>query len=69
MSEQLLACKEKLRQLKEDQEKLGEDMRQSIRFSHMETLTQEMADIFIKRIYVYKDKRVEIEWNFKENGI
>lgn len=69
LSEQVLACKEKLCQMKEDQEKLGEDMRQAIRFSHMETLTQEMADIFIKRIYVYKDKRVEIEWNFKENGI
>lgn len=55
--------------MKEHQEKLGEDMRQVIRFSHMETFTQEMADIFIKRIYVYKDKRVEIEWNFKENGI
>lgn len=55
--------------MKADQEKLGEDMRQAIRFSHMETLTQEMADIFIKKIYVYKDKRVEMEWNFKENAI
>ncbi len=69
LSKQARIYEEKLCQLKADQEKLGEDMRQAIRFSHMETLTQEMADIFIKKIYVYKDKRVEMEWNFKENVI
>ncbi len=52
LSEQIRACQEKLGHLKEDQEKLGEDMRQIIRCSHMETLTQELADIFIK-IYMY----------------
>lgn len=55
LSEQIRACQEKLGHLKEDQERLGEDMRQIIRCSHMETLTQELADIFIKKIYVYKD--------------
>lgn len=69
LSEQIWACQEKLGHLKEEQERLGEDMRQIIRCSHMETLTQELADIFIKKIYVYKDKRVEIEWNFEESSI
>ena len=40
------------------------DMKQIIRYSHIEKLTQEVADVFIKRVYVYKGKRVEIEWNF-----
>ncbi len=30
----------------------------------MEELTQEVVDIFIKKVYAYKNKRVEIEWNF-----
>ena len=29
-------------------------------------ISQEIADIFIKRINVYKDKRVEIQWTFSE---
>lgn len=41
-----------------------EDMKQIIRFSHLKELTQEAVDIFIKRITLYRDKRVEIEWNF-----
>lgn len=41
-----------------------EDMKQIIRFSHLKELTQEVVDIFIKRITLYRDKRVEIEWNF-----
>ena len=53
----------------EEQEKLQADMRQVIRFSHIESITQEQVDTFIRKIYVYKDKRVEIEWNFKKNGI
>ncbi len=44
-------------------------MRQVIRFSHIESITQEQVDTFIRKIYVYKDKRVEIEWNLKKNGI
>ena len=46
--------------------KLEEDMKQVIRFSHMEKLTQRLVDAFVKKIYVYKDKRVKIEWNFRE---
>lgn len=40
-----------------------------MRFSHMESLTRELVDTFIQKIYVYKDKLVEIVWNFKENGV
>ncbi|MCH5343697.1 MAG: recombinase family protein [Acetatifactor sp.] len=43
-----------------------EDMKQIIRFSHLEELTQEAVDIFIKRVTLYRDKRVEIEWSFSE---
>ena len=43
-------------------------MKQVIRYSHLEILTQEVVDIFIKKIYVYKDKRVEIVWNFRDDG-
>lgn len=49
LSEQIRACQEKLGHLKEEQERMGEDMRQIIRCSHMRTLTQGLADIFIKR--------------------
>lgn len=59
---------EEIEGINEELRKTDEDMRQIIKFSHMERLTQEAVDAFIKRIYVYKDKRVEIEWNFRENG-
>ena len=39
-------------------------MRQIIRYSHIEKLTEEVADVFIKRIYVYTGRKVEIEWDF-----
>lgn len=57
---------EELLKLEAEKEGLEEDMRQVIRYSHMEKLTQELVDVFIKKIYVYRDKRVEIEWNFSE---
>jgi len=41
-------------------------MKQIIRYSHIEELTQDLVDTFIERIYVYKDKRVEIKWKFSE---
>lgn len=69
LSEKIRACEKESSRLSEEQEKLQADMRQVIRFSHMESLTQELVDTFIRKIYVYKDKRVEIEWNFKENGV
>lgn len=57
-----------LEQLQEEYCRTEEDMKQVIRYSHLEALTQEVVDIFVKKIYVYKDKRVEIVWNFRENG-
>ena len=59
---------EDLEQVRDEYSQTEEDMKQVIRFSHLEILTQEVVDIFIKKIYVYRDKRVEIEWNFNENG-
>lgn len=44
-----------------------QEMKQIIRYSNLGELTQEVVDVFIKKIYVYKDKKVEIEWNFVEN--
>lgn len=57
---------EELLRLEEECERLEADMKQVIRYSHMEELTQELVDTFVKKIYVYKDKKVEIEWNFRE---
>ena len=56
-----------LEQLQEEYRRTEEDMKQVIRYSHLEVLTQEVVDIFIKKIYVYKDKRVEIVWNFRDD--
>ena len=55
---------EKLTRLEDEYQKAEEDMKQIIRYSHIEKLTQEVIDTFIRRVYAYKDKRVEIEWNF-----
>ncbi len=57
---------EELRSIEEDYQKIEENMKQIIRYSHMEELTEELLDTFVKQIYVYKDKRVEIEWNFAD---
>ena len=57
---------EEILKLEEECERLEADMKQVIRYSHMEKLTQELVDTFVKKVYVYKDKRVEIEWNFRE---
>lgn len=43
-----------------------QDMKQIIRYSHLEELTQEVVDVFIKKVTAYRGKRVEIEWNFSE---
>lgn len=50
--------------LEDEYQKAKEDMKQILRYSHLEKLTNEVVETFIKKIYVYKDKRVEIEWNF-----
>ena len=44
------------------------DMKQIIWYSHIEELTQEVVDTFIRKVYAYKDKRIEIEWNFSMDG-
>ena len=54
----------KLETLESEYRKAEEDMKQIIRYSHIEELTQEVVDTFIKKVYAYKDKRIEIEWNF-----
>lgn len=65
LSEQEKEKQIELDALCEEHDKIGEDMKQMIRFSHFETLTQEMVDVFVKKIRVYKGKKVEIEWNFR----
>ena len=57
---------EEILKLEEECERLEADMKQVIRYSHMEKLTQKLVDTFVKKIYVYKDKMVKIEWNFRE---
>ena len=54
----------KLSGLESEYQKAEADMKQIIRYSHIEELTQEVVDAFIRRVYAYKDKRIEIEWNF-----
>lgn len=66
LSEQLHEWQGELSVLEEELERVDADMKQIIRYSHMEKLTQELVDAFIERIYVYKDKRVEIKWKFRE---
>lgn len=68
LSEKEEQCGKDLEQVREEYSRTEEDMKQVIRYSHLEVLTQEVVDTFIKKIYVYKDKRVELEWNFSENG-
>lgn len=57
-------AEEAVGRIKEEYAQPKMDMKEIIRFSKMEKLTQEMVDIFIKRVTVYRDKRVEIEWNY-----
>ncbi len=54
----------KLSGLESEYQKAEADMKQIIRYSHIEELTQEVVDTFIRRVYAYKEKRIEIEWNF-----
>ena len=68
MSAEADAQGNELEQLREEYRRAEEDKKQVIRYSHLEMLTQEVVDVFIKKIHVYKDKRVEIMWNFRENG-
>ncbi len=66
LDQQVHDREEELLRLEAEKERLEEDMKLVIRYSHMEELTQELVGAFVKKIYVCKDKRVEIEWNFRE---
>lgn len=55
--------------VQEEYRKTEEDMKQIIWYSHLETLTQEVVDTFVKKIYIYKDKKVEIEWSFSDGRV
>lgn len=50
--------------LESEYQKAEEDMKQIVRYSHIEILTRDIVDTFIRKVYAYTDKRVEIEWNF-----
>lgn len=50
--------------LAEEYHRPKQDMKEIIRFLQMERLTQEAVDVFIKKVTIYRDKRVEIEWNY-----
>lgn len=50
--------------LTEEYHRPKQNMREIIRFSRMERLTQEVVDAFIKKVTIYRDRRVEIEWNY-----
>ena len=69
-----LSCK--MKEIGEEYDRIEEeyqspkmDMKQIIRFMGMKQLTQEVVDVFIERVTVYREKRVEIEWKFGEIGI
>lgn len=67
LSEKELEAAAELSGVEDEYHRAEDDMKQIIRYSHLEELTQEAVDAFIKKIYVYKDKRVEIEWNFRSD--
>ena len=54
----------KYNQIEEEYRQQKQDMKQIIRFAHLEKLTQEAVDVFIRKVTVYHGKRVEIEWNY-----
>lgn len=57
---------QKTTQIKKEQLKLNSSAEQIVYYTGIEKMTQEIADIFIKKIYVYKDKSIEIEWSYSE---
>lgn len=60
----------KLAVLESEAREVEADMEQLIRYAHIEELTQEVVHAFIRKVSVYKDKRIEIEWNFNmESGM
>ncbi|MCM1194105.1 MAG: recombinase family protein [Acetatifactor muris] len=57
-------AEQELARLTEEYHRPKQDMKDIIRFAEMKELTQEMVDVFIKKVTVYKGRRVEIEWNY-----
>lgn len=55
---------EKYEKLKIEYEEEKEDMKTIIRYLHIDELTIGIVSIFIKKVYIYNKKRIEIEWNF-----
>lgn len=64
ISERIREAELKYSRTEEEYCRPKQDMEDIIRFSKMEKLTQEMVDVFIKKVTIYRDKRVEIEWNY-----
>lgn len=58
----------KLTVMEAEYQKAEEDMKQIIRYSHIEKLTQNVVDVFIKKVQVYRNKKIEIEWCFSFNN-
>lgn len=57
---------EQLNQMEDEYYTEVDSVKKLVRYSHIESLTQEIVDTFIKAIYVYHDKRIEIEWTFTD---
>ncbi len=58
----------KLAVLESEYRKAEEDMKQVIRYSHIEELTQDVVDVFIKKVQIYRNKKIEIQWCFPFNN-
>ena len=58
----------KLALLESEYRKAEEDMKQVIRYSHIEKLTQNVVDVFIKKVQIYRNKKIEIQWCFPFNN-
>lgn len=59
--------KKKLDQILMEYQDDVEDMRQVIQYFHIEELTGDVVNAFIKKVNVYKGKKIEVEWNFSNN--
>ncbi|MCI8408324.1 MAG: recombinase family protein [Lachnospiraceae bacterium] len=55
---------ERLEELKKEYQKEKEDMKTIIRYLHLDELTLDIVNAFVKKVYIYNKNRVEIEWNF-----
>ncbi len=54
----------RLTEIEHEYQKTKEDIKQMMGDSYIKELTQDVVDTFIKKVYVYKGKKIEIEWNF-----